>query len=88
MAGNEKKFSKDIENAVKPWRNVRESSHEDGGFNVKITIEDGDEWADNNDLIWKALDIVREAWGALLDESGIQEYTMSIPADKKKKKKL
>lgn len=81
MAGNEKKFLKDVENAVKPWSNECESFHEDGGFIVKISIKNGIEWAINNPEIWKALEKVRKAWGADLDDSGVQEYQISIPKD-------
>lgn len=84
MAGNEKKFSKDVENAVKPWSNERESFHEDGGFVIKIIIKNAIEWAEKNPDIWKALEKVSKDWGAILDDSGVQEYQISIPADKKK----
>lgn len=81
MARNEKKFLKDVENALKPWSNERESFHEDGGFIVRVFLKDAIEWAEKNDLIWKALDKVSKDWGADLDDSGIQEFTISIPED-------
>ena len=55
MSERESDFLNDVENAVSCWSYTSDSYHEDGGFIVEITIDDEEEWAEDESEIWDAL---------------------------------
>ena len=80
MTRNERNFLNDVKRAVNSWDYSCDYYHEDGGFVVEITIDDSEEWAENDDEIWDALSEVADDWGACLD-SDFSTYYVSIEAD-------
>lgn len=80
MTRNERNFLNDVKTAVNSWDYSYDSYHEDGGFVVEITIDDDDEWAEDESEIWDALSEVADDWDACLDSEG-QTYYVSIEAD-------
>ena len=80
MSERESDFLNDVENAVSCWSYTSDSYHEDGGFIVEITIDDDDEWAEDESEIWDALSEVADDWDACLD-SDCSTYYVSIEAD-------
>ena len=80
MSERESDFLNDVENAVSCWSYTSDSYHEDGGFIVEITIDDDDEWAEDEDEIWNSLSEVADDWDACLD-SDCSTYYVSIEAD-------
>ena len=80
MGRNESRFKRDVLNAVDDYDFSYDSYHEDGGFIVEITFDDDEEWAENEEDIWDALEEVADDWDACLDAQG-QTYYVSIEAD-------
>ena len=80
MTRNERNFLNDVKRAVNCWDYSSGYYYEDGGFIVEISIDDSDEWAENESDIWDALSKVADDWDACLD-SEFSTYYISIAAD-------
>ena len=77
MKREERNFLNDVKVAVEDWGYSYEYYHEYDNFCVDITIDDMDEWAENESDIWEALDEVAEEWGAGID-SDCNNYYLAI----------
>lgn len=77
MKKNERDFLNDVKDAVDDYDFSYEYYHEDGNFCVDITIDDMDEWGENADDIWDALEEVADDWGAGID-SDMNEYYLCL----------
>ena len=77
MTREERNFLRDVRDAVSCWDYSYDCYHEDGGFVVEITIDDGEEWAEDESDIWDALSEVADDWDACLD-SDCSTYYVSI----------
>ena len=80
MKREEGNFLNDVKAAVEDWGYSYEYYHEYDNFCVDITIDDIDEWAENESDIWEALDEVAEEWGAGID-SDCNNYYLAIELD-------
>ena len=80
MKREERNFLNDVKAAVEDWGYSYEYYHEYDNFCVDITIDDMDEWAENESDIWEALDEVAEDWGAGID-SDCNNYYLAIELD-------
>lgn len=80
MKREERNFLNDVKAAVEDWGYSYEYYHEYDNFCVDITIDDMDEWAENESDIWEALDEVAEEWGAGID-SDCNNYYLAIELD-------
>ena len=80
MKREERNFLNDVKAAVEDWGYSYEYYHEYDNFCVDITIDDIDEWAENESDIWEALDEVAEEWGAGID-SDCNNYYLAIELD-------
>ena len=80
MRKEERDFLNDVKEAVEDWGYSYEYYHEYDIFCVDITIDDMDEWAENESDIWEALDEVAEDWGAGID-SDCNNYYLAIELD-------
>lgn len=77
MKREERNFLNDVKAAVEDWGYSYEYYHEYDNFCVDITIDNMDEWAENESDIWEALDEVAEDWGAGID-SDCNNYYLAI----------
>lgn len=80
MKENERNFLNDVLDALDDWNFSYETYHDNGTFCIDVTIDDIDEWAENSDEIWDALDSVSDKWGCDLD-SDTNEYYLAIDFD-------
>ena len=80
MTRTERNFLNDVRNAVDDWDFTYDTYHEDGCFCVSVTIDDMDEWGDNADEIWDALESVADDWDAGID-SDMNTYELSLDCD-------
>lgn len=79
MNKTERNFLNDIKDAVDDWDYSYEHYHEDGSFCVDVTI-DLDQWSDDADEIWDALQEVADDWDAGID-SDTNTYYLAIEND-------
>lgn len=80
MASIKKEFLQDILEAISDFKNSYASYSEEGGFCVDVKIDDIDEWAEFEDVIWDALEKVATNWGAGFDHD-VNTYTFRIEKD-------
>ena len=77
MNKNERNFLNDVKEALEDWGFSYEYYHENGDFCIDVTIDDMDEWSDNNDEIWDAISSVCDDWGAGYD-SDMNTYYLCL----------
>ena len=77
MNRQEREFLNAVKAAVENWGYSYEHYHEWDDFCVDITIDDMDEWAENESDIWSALSDVADEWGASID-SDCNKYYLGI----------
>ena len=77
MNRQEREFLNDVKSAIEQWTNSCECYHEHDHFCVDFTIDDMDEWAENESDIWSALSEVADEWGAGID-SDCNKYYLGI----------
>lgn len=80
MTKNEREFLNDVKDAVSDYDYSCNSYHENGCFCVDITINDLEEWGNNEDDIWNDLDEVADDWGAGID-SDVNRYYLALQED-------
>ena len=80
MKKEERDFLNEVKAVLDRWSYSYEYYHEHDHFCVDITIEDMNEWAENESDIWEALDEVAEDWGAGID-SDCNNYYLAIELD-------
>ena len=79
MNQQERDFLNEVKAVLDRWSYSYEYYHEHDHFCVDITIDDMDEWAENESDIWETLDEVAEDWGAGID-SDCNKYYLAITA--------
>ena len=77
MNKQEREFLNAVKAAVENWGYSYEHYHEWNDFCVDITIDDMDEWAENESDIWTALSEVADEWGAGID-SDCNKYYLGV----------
>ena len=77
MNRQERNFLNAVKAAVENWNYSYEHYHEWDDFCVDITIDDMNEWAENESDIWNALSAVADEWGAGID-SDCNKYYLGI----------
>ena len=77
MRKEERDFLNDVKEAVEDWGYSYEYYHEYDNICVDITIDDMDEWAENESDIWEALSEVAKEWGADID-SDCNNYYLQL----------
>ena len=80
MTKNEREFLNDVKDAVSDYDYSYEYYHENGAFCIDITINDLEEWGNNENDIWNDLEEVANDWGAGLD-SDTRWYYLALEKD-------
>ena len=80
MTKNEREFLNDVKDAVSDYDYSCNPYHKNGCFCVDITINDLEEWGNNEDDIWNDLDEVADDWGAGID-SDVNSYYLALQED-------
>ena len=77
MKKEERNFLNEVKAVLDRWSYSCEYYYEHDHFCVDITIENMDEWAENESDIWEALNAVADEWGAGID-SDCNKYYLGI----------
>ena len=76
----ERSFLNDVLGSLEDCEVSHKTYHENGAFCIDITIDDMDEWAENCNKIFDALNKVCNDWDACLD-SDMNCYYIALEAD-------